>query len=296
MQLTEFKRTAASPAGGLQISDFGHTVNGIISVPDANVPVPAGGFPVIIFFHGKGAASSTYDLSRLYTESALPAMIKNNMFNREFIVVALQDQWATPPVTAVKYVLDHTVLTNYNADPNRVYATGLSFGGGMALAMGLHYPDDIAAIVSASPASLSTNANSFGAGKTEEQVLEYLAEDEIPVSLWVGMLDGSGGYTQRVAAYYQRLYNAAETQDYQNNKLFTFNKGGVGHGPWSTLYNGTDKLAGGKDMYEFILQFSKSIVNPPEEPEDPEQPEEPLSVYPVSLLMSDGTTRAISKT
>jgi pimeloyl-ACP methyl ester carboxylesterase len=290
MQLTEFKRTSANPAGGLQITSAGHTANGIIAIPNADRPVPSGGFPVLIFFHGAGAASQSYDLTRLYSESALPQQIKNNLFNRDFIVLALQDQWATPSPSMVAYVLQNKILTSqYSANPNKVYVTGLSFGGGGSLAMALHYPQLIAGVVSASPSSLSTNANSYAPGVTEEQALEVIANQNIPVAFWVGKNDG--GYVQRVASYYDRLFTAGDAA-YKAGKIFTFNKANTGHGPWSTLYFGSDLIAGGQNMYDFLLQFEKgAAVEEPEEPNEPEEPEEPTepTVTAIITVYSDGT-------
>jgi pimeloyl-ACP methyl ester carboxylesterase len=288
MQLTEFKRTSASPAGGLQISSAGHTANGIIAIPNADRPVPPGGFPVLVFFHGAGGASQSYDLSRLYSESALPQQIKNNLFNRDFVVLALQDQWSTPSPSMVAYVLQNKILTSqYNANPNKVYVTGLSFGGGGSLAMALHYPQLIAGVVSASPSSLSTNANSYSPGVTEEQALEVIATQGIPVAFWVGMNDG--GYIDRVYDYYDRLF-AAGSDAYRNTSLFTFNKPNTGHGPWSTLYFGSDLIAGGQNMYDFLLQFEKGaeVEDPEPEPEEPVEPTEP-TVTAIITVYSDGT-------
>lgn len=271
MRITEFNKPAGT---GINVSPY-YKLSGFIAEPDETVPVPATGFPVLIYFHGNGGVSRTSVLNQLYSEDALPKQIKAKMWNRPFVVVALQDEYSSPNPHNVAYVLENYIFTKNNIDKARVYTTGLSYGGNECLAMALHYPHYVSAVVSASPSSLSTDANSYVTGTTEEQALYTIAVNKIAVAYWVGMLDNSGGYVDRVNKYYDVLFNAGDTT-YKESKLFKFNKPNIGHSGWGSLYNGTDKIAGGKDMYDFLLQFSKTVLPPVEEPEEPKEPEKKL--------------------
>lgn len=283
MQTTVFD---ARTGGGLVITKYGHQLSGIISVPDNYATAaPAGGWPLIIFFHGRGEASATRDITALYRQG-IPKLINGKMWNRPYVVLAIQDQYATPECSVVKYVLDNKVFKEYNINKNRIYATGLSYGGGESLAMALHYPELISAVVSASPSSLSTDPNSYVTGVTELSALEVVAGQKIPVALWVGMLDGD--YVGRVNDYYNRLEKAG-------GEVYKFNKSGVGHGGWETLYNTADKIAEGLDMYAWIDQFEKGVNEPEEEDPDtdPGTPNEPTtpSLLVTIQVFNDGSTK-----
>lgn len=284
MQTTVFD---ARTGKGLVISKYGHQLSGIISVPDNYATnAPANGWPLIIFFHGRGEASTTRDITALYRQG-IPKLINGKVWNQPYVVLAIQDQYATPECTIVKYVLDNKVFKEYNIDKNRIYTTGLSYGGGESLAMALHYPELVAAVVSASPSSLSTDPNSYVTGVTEQEALPVVGNQKIPVAFWVGMLDGD--YIGRVNQYYDVIQRAG-------GEVYKFNKPNVGHTGWDTLYNTADKVAEGLDMYDWIDQFSKDILPEEEDPgEDPGTPTGPVNpATPVLLVtikvFNDGST------
>jgi pimeloyl-ACP methyl ester carboxylesterase len=279
MQTTVFD---ARTGGGLKINQYGNQLSGIISVPDNYATgAPAGGWPVLIFFHGAGEASTARDITALYKQG-IPKLINAKMWNRGYVVLAIQAQWATPECSVAAYVLENKIFKEYNVSRNKVFTTGLSFGGGESLAMAIRYPNLVAAVVSASPSSLSTDAEP-GGGPVEQARLNEVAKNGIPVSFWVGMLDG--GYVERVNTYYNTLQAAG-------GEVYKFNKANVGHSGWDSLYNGVDKVAEGLDMYAWLDQFTKGVEEPDEEEpeEDPEEPTAPKLLVTIQVF-DDGTTK-----
>ena len=100
-------------------------------------------FPILLFLHGGGGSGG--DLEAL-KRSGPPKMIADG---KEFPFLVLIPQnthkkqwWNT---RAIAQLLD-TIITNNRVDPNRVYLTGLSRGGGAAWEMAVQYPQKFAAL------------------------------------------------------------------------------------------------------------------------------------------------------
>ena len=106
-------------------------------------------------------------------------------------------------VAFVKTILDK-VKTQYKVDASRVFATGLSNGGGMALALACQAPETFAAVASVSGAYYnSASLNNCQTGKVDTLVMHGTADDHMLYN--GGANDHGGSYysapqiTQKVA-------------------------------------------------------------------------------------------------
>ncbi len=102
-------------------------------------------WPLIIFLHGAGEAGDDLDAVR---RVGLMEYVKNQK-DFPFIVAAPQipkGDWWYHHVDDVMLMLDD-ILIHYDADPERIYLTGLSLGGYGTWDIASKYPERFAAIV-----------------------------------------------------------------------------------------------------------------------------------------------------
>ena len=97
---------------------------------------PAKNWPVIIFMHGSGEASDgggngAAQAISVLTKHSLPRMVEDPAWNWPFIVISPQidksSGWLSH-ASDISAVLEKLIST-YGGDPNRLYLTGLSYGG-----------------------------------------------------------------------------------------------------------------------------------------------------------------------
>lgn len=99
-------------------------------------------WPVIIFLHGSGERGDNLELVKVHG----PAKLVEEGQELPFIVVSPQcprGQWWQ--VDVLNALVDE-VLERYEADPDRVYLTGLSMGGFGTFGLGLMHAERFAAI------------------------------------------------------------------------------------------------------------------------------------------------------
>ncbi len=104
-------------------------------------------FPVLIFLHGVGErGASINDLNIVKTHG--PAKLVEKDPNFPFIVVSPQcpiTSWWADDMDPLNALLDHILATIPNADPDRVYLTGLSMGGAGTFSWAMRNPERFAA-------------------------------------------------------------------------------------------------------------------------------------------------------
>jgi MYXO-CTERM domain-containing protein len=109
-------------------------------------------WPVIVFMHGSGEASDNGTIMIL-TKHSLPRVVEDPSWNWPFIVISPQidktSGWLSH-ATDVSNVLDK-VISTYGGDPNRLYLTGLSYGGIGTYSLGIALADRWAAIMPVTP-------------------------------------------------------------------------------------------------------------------------------------------------
>jgi|TARA_R100000005_G_scaffold96140_2_gene80970 predicted peptidase len=123
-------------------------------------------------------------------------------------------------------MIDH-VLGNYRADSNRVYLSGLSYGGFGTWHLASSYPDRFAAI-----------APVVGWGHPD--LMEPIAEHDIPVWAFSGGRDP----VVRTKYFYPGI-NKLEELGHTNVRFTTHED--MGHDAWKRIY-------GGDDLYNWLLE------------------------------------------
>jgi predicted peptidase len=145
---------APSPVAGQRVEtgflDRTVTVAGTPHRYQVYVPASYAGstqrWPVILFLHGGGERGSD---GLLQTAVGLPAAIRGGSTRYPAIVVMPQvptdSVWLGTPAQVAMAALDQT-LTEFRADPERVYLTGLSLGGNGTWNLAYRFPERFAAI------------------------------------------------------------------------------------------------------------------------------------------------------
>jgi len=230
----------ANAGTGIRIDQDGHIESAVVFLPERYETKDT--WPTILYFHGAGESSK----DRVYSKVLGNGLPKNIVqgFKIPYIVISVQDQWSTPTPAVIDYVLKNTFLKAYNIDTTRIYTTGLSYGGGGAVAMAIAHPEYISAVVSASPSALQPG---------EVTNLPVLAKNNIPVWFWYGTKD-TGPFGDNAKNYSAKITSAGGSSWITTEA--------VGHGPWEALYKGASKLSG-KTMYDFFAQYGKVAVLPP---------------------------------
>jgi predicted peptidase len=98
--------------------------------------------PLIFFLHGSGESGKDLDKVKKHG----PPKIVETKKDFGFVVVSPQSPGKGWNVEALNASLDD-ILAKYKVDPDRVYLTGLSMGGGGTLNLAKAHPDRFAAVV-----------------------------------------------------------------------------------------------------------------------------------------------------
>ena len=127
---------------------------GLLFLPSNYAQVPSGGWPLIMFIHGAGVISNDPNTIR---QEALPNKLDLTP-GFPFIVIsplitpaddAGDTNWLSEQTTSSLMSLLEEIKFKYAVDPERVYLTGYSLGGGATWKLGLQFPTRFAAIAPA---------------------------------------------------------------------------------------------------------------------------------------------------
>jgi len=218
-------------------------------------------FPVIIHLSGHGErGNGTSDLNKVTRNGPLnlikngnwPVLNKNGDPPAEnFIIIGPQSSGGFYNATRQSQLIEY-VLDRYRADPNRIYALGLSAGGYGVWGVVGNYPDVIAAGIAI-----------CGSGRA----VERFACDwkDVPVWAFHGDNDnqvGISGSTRPVNAV-----NSCNPPPDPRAKLTVYP--GAGHNVWTRTYNlngmGTERNDYDLfdiSIYDWLLQYSKDTSSP----------------------------------
>jgi poly(hydroxyalkanoate) depolymerase family esterase len=211
----QFSRHHDTPASGsalVAFSDFGSNPGALsakVHVPDLMVGKP----PLVVVLHGCTQTAEAYDQgsgwSKLADEQGFivlfPEQTRANNGNMCFNWFAPEDSRRGSGEPQSIHQMIQTAISRYDADPARVYITGLSAGGAMANTMLATYPEMFAggAIMAGLPfATASSVPEAFdrmrGHGLPSEAELQRRLEDASAhrgrwptVAVWHGTADNT---------------------------------------------------------------------------------------------------------
>ncbi len=211
------------------------------------------GWPLIIALHGDGQSGTgnATDIQKI-DDDGLPKQVANGTWdtNKRFVVLAPQMNWETRTAVQV-YDFIQFAKANYKIDPNRIYLTALSGGGGPFYRyMEAYSGGEIAAAV---PVSTLYSFSSAPAPCMWKRV---------PAWLFFGENDTAAAVNSHATAPYNGL-KACSPAPTVSPRLTVFS--GAGHDVWSRTYNLSGMnttVVSGRDaytmsVYDWLLQYSK---------------------------------------
>ncbi|PZR27842.1 MAG: hypothetical protein DI535_08830 [Citrobacter freundii] len=211
-------------------------------------------YPLLIFVHGMGEMGdgSASQLPKVLA-NGVPKLIKEGRFpqsftvngqTHKFIVLAPQMQNSSVVDVTLNMLIDYAIA-HYRVNPNRIYATGLSLGGGFVWKLGgtkLASAQRLAAIVpmcGAATYSVSAAHNMGTAG----------------LAVWA--FHNNGDPTVSVNTTKNWVNGVNETATNPKARLTVFNVSG--HDCWSQASD-PNYREDGKNMYEWMLGYSRGTT------------------------------------
>jgi poly(3-hydroxybutyrate) depolymerase len=209
-------------------------------------------YPLIVFIHGIGELNKTLSalnccgLPYHASRGTFPPSFTVNNAKYSFVVVSPQFI-VRPSAAEVQSVVDYA-KTKYRIDPNRVYVTGLSMGGGSTMDWAMVYGEKAAAIFPSCPGTSPTDARA-----------KLIASKNLPIWWTYGGADNlvppSQGYT------WQKLIDGYNPAYAPFTKLTVWD--GLSHNQtWAKAFNPLTKVDG-KNAYEWLLQYKRDGNIPP---------------------------------
>ncbi len=241
-----------SPAIQTAVStDVNANIGGFYQALPARYDSTTKKYPLLVFLHGVGElGNGTSDLPkvlnnavpRLLNQKTFPAQFTVDGKNFSFVVICPQfKQW--PVATDVNAMIDYAVA-HYRIDPTRIYVSGLSMGGGNTWDYAIAYPNRIAAIVPICGASWPT-----------QQQCGNMANAGLPVWAFHNDDDGTvgSGTTKMIVGF----INSFNPEIPANMTIWPTG----GHDAWTKATNPATKECNGKNMYEWMLQYTSKNAN-----------------------------------
>ncbi|MDI9401975.1 MAG: alpha/beta hydrolase-fold protein [Limisphaerales bacterium] len=142
-----------APVPGKQVAQSTGSLNYLLFLPESysqetSQPDAAKKWPVLVFLHGLGErGDSLSDLAKLKMHGPPMLVEKNSKF--EFIAVSPQcptDSWWPWKLEELNGMLEQVLKDVKDADPTRVYLTGLSMGGFGSFSWAIRNPERFAAV------------------------------------------------------------------------------------------------------------------------------------------------------
>jgi dienelactone hydrolase len=213
-------------------------------------------YPLLIFAHGRDEAGNGGSEIKRVLKHGPPKLIAAGAFPVSFTVdgktfkfIVLSPQFlSAPSASGINGVIDYA-LNHYKVDPKRIYLTGLSAGGGAIeeAAANATISKRIAAIVEFAGASTPTTTK--GAN---------IASNKVAFLGFHNMYDGLVSSSKTIN--YVNYILAADPTAIAIKKI-SGTGGGASHDCWTSRYPATFKMDGVRNIYEWMLQYSRGSVS-----------------------------------
>ncbi|RYY52512.1 MAG: T9SS type A sorting domain-containing protein [Chitinophagaceae bacterium] len=220
-------------------------------------------YPVIISLHGQGEMGQGNSGTlkkvlkngpmKVISDGKMPTSFTVGGQTFKFIIVAPQfSVWPQPG--AIDMIVDY-VIRNYNADPTRIYLTGLSMGGGAVWEYAgsqtrTDYPKRLAAIVPVCGASYPTPYKAKGIANANLPVWAFHNEGDPTVVSWY-----THDFIRYINAVVPAIKPAAKKTIWQSNS----------HDAWTKAYDPAYK-EDNKNVYEWMLGYTRGGTAAPPPP------------------------------
>jgi predicted peptidase len=264
--LNSCKKEAAPVPAANHLNNTGETKPAIQTAVDADITENVGGFykalpasydlstrryPLLVFLHGANeVGNGRSDLSKLLG-NALPKLLYQKNFPAAFTIngtafsfIVISPQFRQWPQSAdINAIIDYAIK-NFRVDSSRIYIVGASMGGGAAWDYAVAYPNRIAAAVSISGASWPTPELCGNIARAHLPVWAFHNNDDATVA---------AGTTNTIVDYINS-FNPGITA-----KKTIWPNGG--HDAWTKATDPSTNACDGKNMYEWMLQYSRHALN-----------------------------------
>lgn len=249
-------------------------------------------YPVIIYFHGLGAAGqgTTTDLCTILSDqvNSLPGRIEGGSFQEmvtsggidyKFIVISPQYvQYdypnSYPSADAVDSVINY-VIANYRVNINRIYLTGMSTGANMVVE---YAGSSLARAQRIAGASTASVCSVVGRAPNTNTAPANIGNASLPFTFIQCEDDSYGCFPSTPQAWYDGIVAANPTASTFVNFKSLIKIPAIlppvwppaniddycmpwGHDTWSLLYNQSYKI-NGKNLSEFFITFQRNINLP----------------------------------
>ena len=205
-------------------------------------------YPLLIFLHGVGeTGNGSTDLPRVL-RNAVPRLLDQHSFPAQFTVndqhfsfITINPQFKEWPQPAdVNAMIDYAVA-NYRVDESRIYVAGLSMGGGATWDYAVAYPNRVAAIVPICGASwpAADQLKKIAAANLPVWAFHNNDDATVGVNTTISNVDNINSFKPAIAARKTIWANG-------------------GHDAWTKATNPDTRECDGKNMYEWMLQYSRA--------------------------------------
>lgn len=230
-------------------------------LPEGYDPNNATTYPLILCMTGIGELGNGTSNLPLVVKWGVPHEINIGTFPKSFtvggevfrfLVIAPQFiKYPTPTVQDMDDVLNY-IVAHYKVDLNRIYITGLSYGGGLSFAYAgasATNAQRIAAIVPvASPIPDGGDSTIYARSRV-------IAANNVPVWATHNRYDSDDTVATTIS-YINDINQSPAPTPAARITIFSAN----GHNAWSRTYNPALKEFGGLNVYEWMLQYKRNIV------------------------------------
>ncbi len=237
-------QTAVTAAVSSQIGGFYRAL-------PAGYDATAKKYPLLVFLHGANeTGNGTTDLSRLLAD-AVPGLLNQHLFPAQFTVngqsysfIVISPQFtAWPQAADVDAMIDYA-QAHYRVDESRIYIIGQSMGGGIAWDYAMAHPRRIAAVVPISGASWSS-----------KEALGSIAKANLPV--WAFHNSGDSTVEAATTLNNTQIINEFQPAIAARTTIWT----SAGHDAWTKATNPATRACNGKNIYEWMLQYTRPITH-----------------------------------
>lgn len=210
-------------------------------------------YPLLVFLHGSGeTGNGTSDLPQVLLHGP-PQLINQGLFPASFVVngqthrfIVISPQFiGWPKETDVQGIIDY-VVQHYRVNPNRIYLTGMSMGGGATWTYAGYNSgtaNRLAAIVPVCGASAPATARSRNIANAD-------------LAVWATHNDGDPQVpVSNTNLYIEYINTAPAPTPLAKKSIFT----GTSHDAWTKTYDPAFK-EGGLNIYEWMLQYQRGQV------------------------------------